>query len=92
MSGCSERPGRFFRDVFTTLVLRSVVQTVYSKVPCPSLDPPVMTVMWTVHPLGCGCFFCKGGIGSMRSKGREKLVGLSLGSATYKLCELWTNY
>ena len=26
--GCSEGPGRFFRDVFTTLVLRSVVQTV----------------------------------------------------------------
>ena len=48
-----------------------------------------MTVMWTVHPLGCSCFLRKGAVGSMRSKGREKLVGLSLSPATYKLCELW---
>lgn len=52
--------GEHFRDTFTTRVLKSVVETLQGKAPRPALHPPILSVMWTVHPLGCGCFLLRG--------------------------------
>lgn len=67
--GSSEEPGKETFEIDPPCLSRSHFwRHSRSKVPCPSLALPVISVVWTVYPLGCWRVLCTGGGGSKRNK------------------------